>query len=130
MHRVDALALVMSRTIRIITAVLLGLCLQSECAFVKLEVQLAISNDTFSSFGTIYGHVEENVRNLPAYSQATDDIVYMLTPETVSCAFAVTAVQQTHLGEARVHSITAPSFCRNCGAEWVSLVGRSSMLLL
>ncbi|DBB12595.1 TPA: hypothetical protein ACH3X3_005383 [Trebouxia sp. C0006] len=50
----------MSRTICIIAAVLLGLCLQSECAFVKLEVQLAISDDTFSSFGTIYGHVEEN----------------------------------------------------------------------
>ena len=65
MHRVNASAnsLVMSRTICIIAAVLLGLCLQSECAFVKLEVQLAISDDTFSSFGTIYGHVEENVSN-------------------------------------------------------------------
>ena len=51
----------MSRTICIIAAVLLGLCFRSECAFVKLEVQLAISDDTFSSFGTIYGHVEENV---------------------------------------------------------------------
>ena len=52
-----------------------------------------------------------------------------MTPQSVSCAFAVTAVQQTDLGEARVHSITAQSFCRSCGAEWVSLVGRSSMLL-
>ncbi|KAL0033789.1 hypothetical protein WJX77_005187 [Trebouxia sp. C0004] len=50
----------MSRTICVIAAVLLGLCSLSECAFVKLEVQLAISDDTFSSFGTIYGHVEEN----------------------------------------------------------------------
>ena len=85
----------MSRTICIIAAVLLGLCLQSECAFVKLEVQLAISDDTFSSFGTIYGHVEENVSNHPhfsAYPQATDDILYNLTPEIVSGAFAVTAV--------------------------------------
>jgi len=62
---------VMSRTICIIAAVLLGLCFQSECAFVKLEVQLAISDDTFSSFGTIYGNVEENVSivpHFPAYS--------------------------------------------------------------
>ncbi len=134
MHRVNASAnsIVMSRTICVIAAVLLGLCLQSECAFVKLEVQLAISDDTFSSFGTIYGHVEENVSDLPqffAYPQAKDDILYKLTPETFSCAFAVTAVQQTDLGEARVHCITAQSFCRSCGTEWVSLVGRSSMLL-
>ncbi len=79
MHRVNASAnsCVMSRTICIIAAVLLALCCQSECAFVKLEVQLAISDDNFSSFGTIYGHVEENVSNVSQFSahpQATDDV--------------------------------------------------------
>ena len=60
---------VMSRNcLRCATALLiLFQCTLVSGVFVNFEVQLAISDDQFSPFGTIYGDVEENVSAITAF---------------------------------------------------------------
>lgn len=73
-HRVNAAikAVVMSRILCVVAAVLLvSSChFSAECVLVKLPVQLAISEESFLSFGTIYGDVEEHVSTQMTFPHA------------------------------------------------------------
>lgn len=52
----------MSRFASVLAAALLSLCWQLvDGVYVKVPVQLAVSGDEFTSFGTINGDLEENV---------------------------------------------------------------------
>ena len=54
----------MSRFTSALAAALLSLCWHAavDAAYVKTQVQLAVSGDDFFSFGSIFGDIQEDVR--------------------------------------------------------------------
>lgn len=134
-HRVDAVveARVMFRVPVTCVAVLLCLlaCTPTEGVFVSFEVQLAISDDSFSSFGTIYGDVEENVSircSCLCFRLVVGSLLVRFEPRRSNnripalCFLAAFAVQQVDLGQARVLTGPTQTVRRSGTAQRVSIV--------
>ena len=90
--------------------------------FVNFEIQLAISDEQFSPFGTIYGDIDENVSScialhtLHCLRSIVVNSLYLQLDLTDQGGYliAASALQQTDLGQARVLRESNTGFCSSC----------------